>query len=304
MSETLEPRQVGRPFLGRWVRSTFALLAGSPRIFGAAVVLIAVLDLFYIDVTPEHLVDAGLTLVVGALLLPVFWIAMSLVSRRADRIRGRSEQLQIAISERVWAGGLLSGCVLAAVNWLFHWALSASPAYAAIIGSYALNSLLLVASLGVCYFPLMALAPGLTMVEAWQLSRKASSLNSGWVIVTFVTVLSLVPDAFAHAVPAGVIVTAAVLVFIGVFNYVAYLDIFERRLDYVMQPVFAPRSRKVPALRRRGSPRPPERPRPPPPGPWVDWTSSASSTAPPSPSDSLTSAAISPSGRWPGPCRK
>ncbi|HEY1892530.1 MAG TPA: hypothetical protein VGG63_19190 [Steroidobacteraceae bacterium] len=270
MSETLEPRQVGKPFLGRWVRSTFALLAGSPWIFGAAVVLLAVLDLFYIDVTPVRLIDAGLTLVVGALLLPAFWIAMSLVSRRTDRTRDRSEQLEIVMPERVWGGGLLSGCVLAAVNWLFHWALSASPAYADIIGSYAVNSLLLVASLGVCYFPLMALAPGLTMVEAWHLSRKASGLNSGWVIVTFVTVLSLVPDAFAHAVPAGVIVTAAVLVFIGVFNYVAYLDIFERRLDYVAQPVFAPRSRKVPALRRPGSPRPPERPRPPPPGPWVD----------------------------------
>jgi hypothetical protein len=269
MSETLEPRQVDRPFLGRWVRSTFALLASSPLTFGAAVVLLAILDLFYIDVIPERLSDAGLTLVVGALLLPAFWIAVSLLSRQPDRGLGRPDLLQVALSGRVWGGGLLPGCLLASVNWLLQWALSASPAYADIIGSYMLNSLFLVASLGVCYFPLMALAPDLTMVEAWQLSRKASSLNGEWVIVMFVTVLSLAPDAFAHAVPAGVIVTAAVLVFIGVFNYVAYLDIFERRLDYVRQPVFAPRSRKGPALKSPGPPPPPERPRPPT-GPWVD----------------------------------
>lgn len=270
MSETLEPRQVGRPFLGRWVRSTFALLASSPWTFAAAVILLAIFDLFYIDVVPVRLSDAGLTPVVGALLLPIFWIAISLLSRQSDRARGRCEQLDRVVFGRVCAGGLLPGAVLATVNWLLHWALSASPDYAAVIGSYTLNFLLLVASLGVCYFPLVALVPGLTTVEAWQLARKASSLNSGWVIVTFVTVLSVVPDAFAHAVPAGVIVTAAVLVFLGVFNYVAYVDIFERRLDYLSQPAFAPRSRNVPALKRPGSAPPPPRPRPPPPGPWVD----------------------------------
>ncbi len=79
MSETLEPRQVERPFLGRWVRSTFALLANSPLTFGAAVVLLAILDIFYADIVPEQLNDAGLSLVVGALLLPPFWIAMSLL---------------------------------------------------------------------------------------------------------------------------------------------------------------------------------------------------------------------------------
>ena len=70
MSEALEPRQVERPFLGRWVRTTFALLAGSPTTFGAAVALLAIFDLLYIDVAPQPLIEAGLTLVVGTLLLP------------------------------------------------------------------------------------------------------------------------------------------------------------------------------------------------------------------------------------------
>lgn len=282
MSETLEPREVDKPFLGRWVRATLTLLARSPTIFGAVVAVLAILDLLYMDLMPRYLIEAGSTLVVGALLLPAFWIAMSLLSRQSDRAFGRSELLQLAASRRLWAAALLPGCLLASINWLLHWALSASPIVAGVIGSYTLNCLLLVASLGVCYFPLIAFAPGLTMLEAGQLSKKASRLNSEWLIVLFVSALSLAPDVFSRAVPAGLIVTAAFLVFIGVFNYVAYLDIFERRLDYVTQPAFAPRTRQAPAPERPG-PRPPppaDGPRPPPPpdkprppGPWV--TSSA-----------------------------
>ena len=127
MSETLEPRQVDKPFLGRWVRATLALLARSPATFGAAVALLAIIDLFYTDVVPERLINAGSTLAVGALLLPVFWIAVSLLSRQSDRGFGRSPLPQLAASRHVWASGLLPGCLLAGVNWLLHWALSASP---------------------------------------------------------------------------------------------------------------------------------------------------------------------------------
>lgn len=270
MSETLEPRRVEKPFLGRWIRATFALLAKSPATFGAAVALLSILDLFYIDVVPARLIEASLTLLVGALLLPVFWIVMSLVSRQADRALDRSEVPRLAVSRHVWVSGLLPGCLLAAVNCLLHWTLPPGSAYADVIGSYTLNFLLLVGPLGVCYFPLMALAPGLTIFEACQLSKKASRLNSEWIVVIFITALSAIPDVFGQAVPLGLIVTAALLVFIGVFNYVAYLDIFERRVDYAAQRVFAARWGRAPALKGpRRPPLPPERPRPPT-GPWVD----------------------------------
>jgi hypothetical protein len=247
MSETLEPRQVDRPYLARWVRTTFALLASAPTAFGAAVALLATFDLVGSDMEPASLVDAGFTIVVGALLLPACWIVLSLLSRQSDRAFGRSELLQHAISRGVWGGGLLTGCLLASVSWLLHWALSSSPVLADFIGSCTWNCLLLVAPLGVCYFPLMALAPGLTVIEACQLSRKASRLNGEWVILTFVAALSLAADGIARALPAGALVTAAILVFIGVFNYVAYRDIFERRADYAVESVFAaarPRRRR------------------------------------------------------------
>lgn len=260
MSETLEPRQVEKPFLGRWIRTTFALLASSPATFGAVVAALAVFDLLYIDVVPRSLGESGLTLVVGAVLLPAFWIAMSLLSRRADRAVDRSELPQLAVCGRTMSGALLPGCLLASVNWLLHWALSASPAIADAIGSYTLNFVLLVAPMGVCYFPLMALVPDLSIAEAWRLSRTAARLNDEWIIVTFVAVLSVGPDVFARAVPAGLIVTAAFLVFVGVFNYVAYRDIFERRPDYATESVFAARARphryRRPADTARQSPVP------------------------------------------------
>lgn len=151
------------------------------------------------------------------------------------------------------------------MGWLQHGVLSGSPFLADFIGSYTWNCLLLVAPLGVCYFPLMALAPGLTILDACQLSKKASQLNGEWVIVLFVGALSLTADGFARAGPAGDIVSAAILVFIGAFNYVAYRDVFERRTDYATESVFAFQPRKsLPPARPRPSngPRPVGRPRP------------------------------------------
>jgi hypothetical protein len=227
--------------------------------FGAAVALCAISGLLGTEIVPARLIDAGWTLVVGSLLLPLFWIVLSLLSRRSDRAFGRSELLQHAACRNAWGGGLLPGCLLASVGWLLHWALSGSPVMADFIGSYIWNCVLLVAPLGVCYFPLMALAPGLTILDARQLSRNASRLNGEWIIVLFVAALSLTADGFARAGPAGNIVSAAIIVFIGVFNYVAYRDIFERRTDYATESViaFEPRRSLRPAR-----PRPSNGPRP------------------------------------------
>jgi hypothetical protein len=272
MSETLEPRKVEKPFLGRWALTTLALLVRSPASFGAAVALLAIANLLGTEAVPAPLSGAGWTLVVGSLLLPFFWVILSLLSRRSDRDFGGSELLQHAASRSVWGGGLLPGCLLASMDWLLHWTLSGSAFLADFIGSYTWNSLLLVAPLGVCYFPLMALAPGLTVRDACRLSKKASRLNGEWVIVLFVAALSLTADGFARAGPAGGIVSAAIVVFIGVFNYVVYRDIFERRTDYVTESVFAfqPRKSLPPATPRPSNgPRPAGRPRPSS-GPWMD----------------------------------
>ncbi len=274
MSETLEPRKVEKPFLGRWVMTALALLVRSPASFGAAVALLAISGLLGTEIVPARLIDAGWTLVVGSLLLPVIWVVLSLLSRRSDRALGRSELLQHAASRTAWGGGLLPGCVLASAGWLLHWALSGSPVLAGFVGSCTWNCAVLVAALGVCYFPLMALVPGLTVLDACQLSKKASRLNGEWMIVLFVVALSLTADGFARAGPVGEIVSAAIVIFIGVFNYVAYRDIFERRTDYATESVFAfePRRSLRPARPRPSNgPRPEGTPRPRS-GPWMDWS--------------------------------
>jgi len=248
--DEFKPRQVEKPFLSRWVGTTFRLLLGCPVTFGVAIALLATAYLLATEILRTRLVDAGATIVVGMLLLPALWIALSLLARQSDRPMGRSELLQHLAAGRLWAGGLLPGCLAAALSWLVHWALSGSPAIADLVGCNIWNTLLLVLPLGVCYFPLMALAPGLSILDACQLSKTASRMNGEWVIVMFVATLSLVADGLARALPLAGIVTAAFLVFVGVFNYVAYRDIFERRLEYAAQPVFAPQLR-VPAPRRR-----------------------------------------------------
>lgn len=69
MSETLEPRKVEKPFLGRWVITTLVLLVRSPVSFGAAVALLAISGLLGTDIVPARLIDVGWTLIVGSLLL-------------------------------------------------------------------------------------------------------------------------------------------------------------------------------------------------------------------------------------------
>jgi hypothetical protein len=277
MNETLEPRQVEKPFLGRWVLTALALLVRSPASFGAAVAVLAVLELLCTYGLSGRLNDTGLTLVAGALLLPVFWILLSFLSRRADRAIDRSELGQ-PLSGRVWGSGLLPGWLLATPSWLLHWAFPTSVVVANAVGSLTWDCLFLVVPLGVCYFPLMALNPGLTVFEACRLSQQASRLNGPLPIITLVAALSLVADGFARAAPAGEIVSAAIVVFIGVFNYVAYLDIFERRADYAIELVLATRRRKAlfpvrprpsDGSRPPNGPRPPVGPRPPR-GSWVD----------------------------------
>lgn len=241
--------------------------------FGTAIALPAISALLGTEIVPARFIDAGCTLVVGSLLLPYFWIVLSLLSRRSDRAFGFSELLHHAVSRSAWRGGLLPGCLLASVGWLLHWALSGSPFLVDFIGSYTWNCVLLLAPLGVCYFPLTALAPGLSILDARQLSKNASRLNGEWIIVLFVAALSLTADGFARAGPAGDVVTAAIVVFIGVFNYVAYRDIFERRTDYAAESAFAFQlGKSLPPARLRPSNRPgPAGSSRPPHGPWVDW---------------------------------
>lgn len=250
MSVTLEPRKVEKPFLFRWVRSTCLLILASPVTFVAVIALLALLHLTASELASMPLIEhTGVILAVGLLLLPVLWIALSVLARRSDRPMSHSELRAQLLGARVWGGGLLPGCLLACASWLVRWALARSGAVADVVGSNIWNTLLIVVPLGVCYCPLMGLAPGLSVADACLLSRAASRMNDGWVIVLFVAILSLIADGLQRAGVQPGLVGASFLVFIGVFSYVAYRDIFERRVDYAPQPVVARLRKAVPAGR-------------------------------------------------------
>jgi hypothetical protein len=248
MSETLKPREVEKPFLGRWVRTTFALLLGSPVTFGTVIAVLATADWLAAQIIRSRILDSGATVVASTLLLPLLWIVLGVLARQSDRPVARAELLQHLLDRRVRGGGL-PGCLLASVSGVVHWALEANPVAADLICSSTWNTLLLVLTLGVCYCPLMALAPGISVIEASQLSRSASRLNGEWGIVIFIGALALAADALARTTPVAQVVTAAFLVFTGVFNYVAYCDIFERRAEYATQPLAVRLRRAVDAGR-------------------------------------------------------
>ena len=54
-------------------------------------------------------------------------------------------------------------------------------------------------------------------------------MNGSITLIMLIGILVLTAGTIASAVPAYGMTTAAFLVFIGVLNYVAYRDIFERR---------------------------------------------------------------------------
>jgi hypothetical protein len=246
MSEALEPREVEKPFLGRWLMMTLGLLLGAPVTFGVSIALVATISLLAARL-PTILLDTGIVLVTSVLLLLPLWTVLGLLARHAERSPGRTELLHRMA--RGVVGASVPACPLACVSWLVHWALAGSPAIAGVIGSLTWDTLLVVLPLGVCFCPLVALGSGLSVVDTYHLSRKASRLNGEATIVAFMAGLAALADWLAWVLPAAALITAAFLVFTGVFCYVAYRDIFERKTERAAQPVLARPGRRVPVRR-------------------------------------------------------
>jgi len=83
MNQTLEPREVERPFIGRWLRTSLALIVRSPVQFGLLIVLLVCFD----DAiwTSWGLRVAKLwSNAFGALLLGLIWVFIAALARGAD----------------------------------------------------------------------------------------------------------------------------------------------------------------------------------------------------------------------------
>lgn len=242
MNVTLDPREVDKPYLGRWLRMTLELFVRSPVRFGIVIAILGWLDTSAQSLAQGHAVQKAWIDRLGLLMLPLLWAVMSALARGADDSRRTREALAGLARAHVWRSALTVGAVLATLNWIVAWTLHGfrdflippkSGTYlqhpGQFLESIAANVFLIAVSVGLCYFPLLVLRSDTTSGQARHLSKKADALQGEWVIYVFVSALALGGTELASIVPAYGMTTAALLIFMGTLNYVAYRDIFERQ---------------------------------------------------------------------------
>jgi len=90
---------------------------------------------------------------------------------------------------------------------------------------------MVVTAAGICFFPLLVLESELSFQEVLRLSKSATEINGrktiSWLMIGMLAAAGLL-EMF---VPAFGLTSAVFIVFIGVLNYVAYRDIFERQSE-------------------------------------------------------------------------
>ncbi len=242
MSPTLEPREVDKPFIQRWLLMTLKLFVRSPVRFGIPIALLGWLDTSAVKLAEGAAVEKQWVDRVGMLLLPILWIFVSAIARGADDPSQTWTAFARLGRKRVWGSALTIGATLATSSWLIAWLFQGSAALLAprnprpylqhpgqLLDSLSANVLLIFFFVGLCYFPLLVLMPDISSADARALSNRASDINGWIVIVLFIGAMAIGADALASVVSAYGMTTAAYLVFMGALSYVAYRDIFERR---------------------------------------------------------------------------
>jgi hypothetical protein len=215
----------------------------SPIRFSILIVALGCLDTTAVNLAQGYVVEKTWVDRLGTLALPFLWVLVSAVARGADDPRSSMDALSQLRRKPVWVGALGAGLITATLEGIiglaFHGVrtgllgLPRSSPYlqnqGQFLDSIEASVLMITGFAGLCYFPLLVLAPDISPRDATQLSRKAEEMNGSIALILLIGALVLTAAALASAMPAYGMTTAACLVFIGVLNYVAYRDIFERR---------------------------------------------------------------------------
>ncbi len=242
MNGTFDPRAVERPFIGRWLRATGGLFLRSPLRFGFVIALLGWLDTAINSALQDFRVQELWVDRVGLVILPLVWLLVCALARGADDPSQSRAALVALARKRLWlAVGTGMGILLALVigiqatliglsELFWTWTDRPVPWHAGqFVGALTVNVVLLIAAFEPCYFPLLLLGGELTNSDARSLSRRAAELN-GREVVWFLICISLIcANSLASLLPAFGMTESAFLVAAGIFNYIAYRDIFERR---------------------------------------------------------------------------
>lgn len=242
MSTTLEPRKVDQPFVRRWLRMALELFVRAPMRFGILIALLGGVDHAAVALAQGVGIQRTWADRLGTLMVPLLWVLTSAIARGADDSRQSSEALASLGRRQVWLGALRAGVTLAVFLSIAGWVLQGlgqllsphrSQSYlqhpGELLDSIVANVLFLQSWVGLCYCPLLVLQPQLSPPEVSSMSRRASKINGNMLIFTFVGVITFGAASLASVLPLYGMTDAALLVFLGVLNYVAYRDIFERR---------------------------------------------------------------------------
>ncbi|HTC51071.1 MAG TPA: hypothetical protein VK700_03970 [Steroidobacteraceae bacterium] len=260
MATPFEPREVDKPFIPRWLRLTLQLFARSPVRFGILIAALGWIDTSAVKLADGYVVPKIWIDRIGTLLLPILWMIVSAVSRGADDSHRTWEALSALRRRQVWLGTLSTGATIVIMQWLVRLMLAGVVPLRAqgpqvslqhpgeFMESIAANVLITCVFVGLCYFPLLVLGPELSPGDARHLSRKAARINGDWPTWIFVAIVAVGANAVASVAPAYGMTAAAFLVFLGVFNFVAYRDIFDRRDQNLRKAVaLAPLPQAAPA---------------------------------------------------------
>lgn len=252
VSPTLNPREVEKPFRMRWLAMTLQLMLRAPVRFSIAILLLGCLDKSAVSLFEGGPVENPWLSRVGMLVLPLVWVFIAAMARGVDNPSQTWKAFAGLARLKVWMSALGVGVGLVALEWTV-WLLLGNPAqhgYQVTPGRFldytGAQAWIVYAAVDFCFFPLLILEPELTLREARQLSKSASYLN-GWKTVRgLMAAMLAVALGLQLFIPAYGMTSAAWIVFMGILNYVAYRDIFERRSANVPQVVEA----SVPAQAR------------------------------------------------------
>jgi hypothetical protein len=239
MGAFLEPREVAKPFANRWLRTTWQLFVRSPIRFSILIALLGWLDASTIKVTDGFVIPKIWIQRLGMLLLPLLFAFISAVARGADDTAQTWKTFYVFARPRIWAGALGAGAAMVAVQVVIVYIMEAflgsfsdydkySHSPGAVLTSFGAQTVLVTLSVGLCYAPLLVFWPDLSAKEARRLSMTATQVNNPNQINNVVLIMLLIAVPLS-LIPSYGMTEAAWLVFMGMLNYVAYRDIFERR---------------------------------------------------------------------------
>lgn len=238
MNTTLQPREVDKPFLWRWCRMALELVVRSPIRFGLVVALLGTLDTWAVNAAREYVIPRTMLVELGVGLLPALWTLVAALAYSADKSLGVQQTVARLMRGAVWRGVLFAATVLVGLQILEIGAVAVLPQRfhdhtafglpGKFVSTFALYATFATAWLGSCYFPLLLHAAKAPWTVLYHLSRRAAQLNN-IIVMTFVGCVVILADSLSAVLPAYGMTMACCLVFLGVFNYVGYRDIFEGR---------------------------------------------------------------------------